>query len=104
MRHPRELPLGCLSFLAILLLALASGAVASWPTIQSYPTISTSPVVATVAPTYTMTTTISDGDGYDDIVDIRILFNFKESAQAFFEGVESTLIPTGIVLRDVITS
>lgn len=52
---------------------------ASWPTIVSYPTVQTTPMVADNSTIYTVSTTIGDKDGYNNIVCIRVLFNFTEA-------------------------
>lgn len=52
---------------------------AAWPAIASYPQVSASRLTANDSTSYSVVTTISDGDGYDNIVCIRVLFNFAEA-------------------------
>jgi len=63
------------------MLALVCGAAfaASWPTFQTYPQVSAGLLVANDATLYTVTTTIGDNDGYNDIVDVRVLFDMVEA-------------------------
>lgn len=51
----------------------------SGPRIQSYPAVSAARLVADDASVYFVTTTVRDDDGYSDIVDVRVLFNYTEA-------------------------
>lgn len=65
---------------AALLAAVRTGAcAASWPTIQTYPQLSSGLLIADDKTQYTVTTTIADNDGYNDIVDVRVLFDMIEA-------------------------
>jgi hypothetical protein len=50
----------------------------NYPTIVSYPTVTPTPVIADDTSVYNVTTIINDKDGYNDIADIRVLFNYVE--------------------------
>lgn len=52
---------------------------AAWPTIQTYPQVSESTLVANDITEYTVTTTIGDNDGHNDIAEARVLFGFTEA-------------------------
>lgn len=67
--------------LAILWAMIAGGVCLanSYPRVQTYPSVNASLVIADNSTQYTVSTTISDDDGYEDIVDIRVLFNFTEA-------------------------
>lgn len=49
------------------------------PALVNPPELSADIVVADNATTHTVTMTVSDADGYDDLRDIRVLFNFTEA-------------------------
>jgi len=49
------------------------------PLVTSFPAISSDPIVADDATSNTVTMTVTDNDGYDDIRCIRILFNLTEA-------------------------
>ncbi|HON64942.1 MAG TPA: hypothetical protein PLS23_00500 [Phycisphaerae bacterium] len=50
------------------------------PFFQSMPVVSANPVQADNSTIYTVTVTAGDPDGYDDIRDVRVLFNYTEAA------------------------
>jgi len=77
--HSRTNAFAAILTLTALLFGCGPCTAAVWPTIQSYPKVNAACVVTTNSYTYTVSTTISDGDGYADIVDVRVLFGFMES-------------------------
>lgn len=66
--------------LAIRLVALPAAApAAALPQVVSYPQVSPNVVVADNTTSYTVTVSVSDADGYSDIVDIRVLLDYTEA-------------------------
>lgn len=60
-------------------LLFAGAAVAGFPELSSPPTVDASPLIADGTTLYTLSMTVSDGDGYTDIRDIRTLLNYSEA-------------------------
>ena len=76
---------------AVVLWALAMiGSAEAWansaPIIEVWPTISSDPIHADDATVYTVTMTVRDDDGYDDIRGIRTLFNVTEGRDAGWDS------------------
>lgn len=64
----------------------ASAAFAAVPVLTTFPTVSSSTIVADNTTQYTVTMTVSDGDGYNDIRIMSTLFNLTESGWVFANG------------------
>lgn len=72
-------PVTKLAVFAVCLLLPAASGIYALPQVAAYPQVSSSYVVADNTTPYTVTASVSDADGYSDIIDIRVLFNYSEA-------------------------
>lgn len=79
-----------MSMRVLSIVALLAGPSALWanysPYVSSWSQVSPTPVVADGVSTYTVTVTGTDSDGYNDLRDMRVLFNFSEADMDPAEG------------------
>lgn len=61
------------------MLVCGTARAATPPKISSYPAVSQRPVIADGTTVYTVTMTVSDADGYSDIKDVRVMFDYFEA-------------------------
>lgn len=80
---------GSIMTIRIIVLAclVAAGSVfGAVPQLSAAPTVSSSLLIADDATVYTVTMAVSDGDGYSDIRDMRVLFNYTEADGDMSDG------------------